>query len=488
MPSFSRRTLALILLLFLTGASGALAAASDATISGRVHLQSRTNAEGVALFFDGVPAGVTGPSGDFTISLTSRGAHLLTAKAPGYVSRRLFLDDPLGSLTLPPTILRAGDTDGDDDVDLADLLVVTYAYGTKPPRDPRADLDGDGEVGISDIVAIASNYNAKGPLPWTDESSLIWASRAALNVPRAYLGVVESQNRLYAIGGCCDAQNRSAVLNTVEEYNPAVNAWLIRASLPTPRSELAVAAVDGKIYAIGGKDSDGKPLAAVEEYSPINNGWTIRAAMPTPRYGLGVAVVNGKIYAIGGEGKGISGVVEVYDPVTNTWTTRASMTTPRAYLGVAARGSLIYAVGGWDGKSHLATHEMYDPATDTWTTRPAMPTPRSGLGLTTNQGRLYALGGQHNEPGGDRLVSVEAYDPIQNQWTLETNLSGPRFGVGAATLSGRLYLVGGYRLSALATVEEASATLTTTQALPKRLPTLPEGFPVELLPKELLSK
>ncbi|MGB9853462.1 MAG: kelch repeat-containing protein [Candidatus Bathyarchaeales archaeon] len=41
--------------------------------------------------------------------------------------------------------------------------------------------------------------------------------------------------------------------------------------------------------------------------------------MPTPRSWVGVAIVNGKIYAIGGSYDS-HGEVEEYDPATNTWT------------------------------------------------------------------------------------------------------------------------------------------------------------------------
>jgi len=84
-------------------------------------------------------------SGASSFGVEPGGAHILTARAPGYITRRLFLDDPNGSLTLPPTTLRLGDTDGDNDIDLSDAIIVSSAFNSAPPSDIRADLNRDVE-------------------------------------------------------------------------------------------------------------------------------------------------------------------------------------------------------------------------------------------------------------------------------------------------------------------------------------------------------
>ena len=69
--------------------------------------------------------------------------------------------------------------------------------------------------------------------------------------------------------------------------------------------------------------------------------------MPTARESLAAAAVNGKIYAIGGGNSfGVLSTVEVYDPASNTWSTAASMRTARTELAAADANGLIYAIGG----------------------------------------------------------------------------------------------------------------------------------------------
>ena len=49
-----------------------------------------------------------------------------------------------------------------------------------------------------------------------------------------------------------DQQRVVPGLRTMERYDPTTNRWYLENSLPTPRSRIAVATLEGKLYAIGG--------------------------------------------------------------------------------------------------------------------------------------------------------------------------------------------------------------------------------------------
>lgn len=73
----------------------------------------------------------------------------------------------------------------------------------------------------------------------------------SLTTPRYYFGAAETNGKLYALGGCYSA-NSDASLSSIEEYDPAINLWTVKADLPTTRSNFAAVSWQGTVYVIGG--------------------------------------------------------------------------------------------------------------------------------------------------------------------------------------------------------------------------------------------
>jgi len=66
-------------------------------------------------------------------------------------------------------------------------------------------------------------------------------------------------------------------------------------------------------------------VAGAEVSSSSEDSWATLAPMPVARMQFGVAAVDGKIFAIGGRNDWINrylGTNEMYDPLTNTWIER----------------------------------------------------------------------------------------------------------------------------------------------------------------------
>src|SRR5215472_1584767 len=77
--------------------------------------------------------------------------------------------------------------------------------------------------------------------------------------------------------------------------------WSTHAALSLgPRQEMGVAALDGKVYVVGGFDGSGQPVATVEVYDPARDRWTQKASLPAPLHHVNVAAVGSKLYVVGG--------------------------------------------------------------------------------------------------------------------------------------------------------------------------------------------
>jgi N-acetylneuraminic acid mutarotase len=175
----------------------------------------------------------------------------------------------------------------------------------------------------------------------------------------------------------------------------------------------------------------------LESYDPERGEWRWLEDMPTARSDLGVAVIDGKLYAVGGfDSRSYSSALEVYDPGTDEWTRLPDMPTARSNLGVATIGGRLYAVGGLTYERGFAV-EIYDPDADRWGVAANMIAARTGPGVGTAGGRLYAFGG--NRFGGP---TWEVYDPGANRWTAMPEPPFRITEVGIGAVGSRLYVVG----------------------------------------------
>jgi N-acetylneuraminic acid mutarotase len=220
-------------------------------------------------------------------------------------------------------------------------------------------------------------------------------------------------------------------INNSWEYNPATDTWKALKPMPSKRGGGAAAVVNGKIYVIGGagvhpgsKDvpllmgPNGTPhrsVGTVQEYDIASDTWRERSPMPTARNHFVVAAVSGKIYAIGGRLASAfvslgsdTDVVEEYDPATDLWgVPRARMSTPRASMVWGVHGGRIYIVGGEIQSSQVSstfrTTECFDPATNQWLVLPPAPLGRQPVAGDAIGDTLYVVSGDN----GDRpLIGV----------------------------------------------------------------------------------
>jgi N-acetylneuraminic acid mutarotase len=228
--------------------------------------------------------------------------------------------------------------------------------------------------------------------------------------------LVALNGKLYALGG----KSGSAYLSSVEVYNPATNTWAWCAAMSSTRYGVAAAAVGGTIYAVGGANDASGSLDTLEAYDPATDSWTILPyPVPTPRFAAKAVALNGLIYVIGGwnNTSAYLAQVESYDPVSHAWTARAAMSKRKQWVGGCALGGLLYVSGGWSNLGgYQALVEAYDPATDRWSTRDPMATPRAGHAMGAIGRVLFVAGGDNddytmNYVEGGTVVTLDVRPP-----------------------------------------------------------------------------
>lgn len=295
------------------------------------------------------------------------------------------------------------------------------------------------------------------PVDWQEnyENYDYWEAKADMPTARASFASVTVNGKIYAIGGNNVPQSGYCGLTEVEEYDPNTDTWLTKRNMPTGRQCFSAAAINGKIYAIGGYR--GGYQTAVEEYDPVADTWLTKRSMPAGRAITTASAVNGKIYVIGGYNicSRSTDKVEEYDPEIDFWSTKASMPTARMGTTSSMVNGKIYVIGGHDDFNYLGTVEVYDPATDIWETGfTMMPTARYSATASVVNGKIYVIGGENS----GIYNTVEEYDPETDTWRSSdinaydftpgeqdlTPMITARNGLESAVVDNKIYVIGGY--------------------------------------------
>jgi N-acetylneuraminic acid mutarotase len=322
----------------------------------------------------------------------------------------------------------------------ADVPPGTYTLAITPPA--GFTMGTAGPVSVTVVPGAQANASA---IVLKREGVGEWGQRAGLLVANSEFALAESNGKIYVMGGYPASRVTS---RTVQVYDIATNSWQFGPDLPQPNNHGMAAAVDGKIYLIGGQLTDDQEGASavnlVYELDPARGTWVEKARMPTARSG-GVAVaLNGKIYVAGGRVPRGSDFA-AYDPAADRWEVLPNLPSPRNHITGAAINGRIHIVGGrlGNGLSPLKSdaNEVFDPLTRAWTTAAPMLRGRSGMNGVMARGCFHVWGGE--APTG-MTPDHDYYDPRTDQWTSLPNMPIPTHGVvGAAFVDGLIWVTGG---------------------------------------------
>ena len=266
----------------------------------------------------------------------------------------------------------------------------------------------------------------------------LWRTEPPMHYARAAHAVVGDGNSFFALAGTGAG---GAPVLVFERFDG--NSWREEGGIPgRGLNAPAAVALNGKIYLIGGFDTDTNvPSAVVHVYDTKTRTWSQTAPLPAPRGGHATVVLEGKIHVLGG-GNSNATIADhdVFDTAKNAWTALAPL--PRAEgspAAVAFRGKL-YAIGGRSGSSDFGAVDIYDPATNSWSAGPSID-PRGTAGAVVYCDTIFVFGGEsqaRRESLGDVLRLKE-----DGAWERAAPMPTPRNFARAVILDDAVYVVGG---------------------------------------------
>lgn len=272
--------------------------------------------------------------------------------------------------------------------------------------------------------------------------TIVWKQLTSL--PEGYYcgEAVSLNNEIYFVAGRNDISRTSLFY----KFNPKTNQWIKLADVPNPAINLALAAVNGKVYAIGGDRFQNTN----REYNLQTNTWKILKPMPTARQHIDCGVYENNIFISGGltSWKTISKKHEVYNASTNTWLEKAAIPSLRNNAAVITLDSLIYVIGGAGTKEDIwgdiLTIETYNINSNKWVKKNDLPLLLFKPGAVVVNNEIIVMGGQTLINGkNDCSKKVLIYKPKSDTW-IETNpLPEKNVFFGCTSIGNKIYVIGG---------------------------------------------
>lgn len=263
---------------------------------------------------------------------------------------------------------------------------------------------------------------------------------------------------IYVFGGA--PASVYASLDSADTYNTKTNEWSNLAAMPDDLYAPAVDVINGKIYVLGGWQNTGgdnwATVNSVFEYDPAINTWKVKNSLPTPIGSWTSCVLNDSICLVGGTGdlSPFGKDIRFYTPETEVWTSLPDMISDRQGGAVVEIiDNKIYVIGGTTktGWYHpTGKNEVYDLVSETWSELSVMPVPVvSSIGVVHND-KIIVFGGDYQYYSGCSwgcsvgTNSIQEYDPASDSWRLMEPMPFKRAIMAGEKVENYVYVIGGY--------------------------------------------
>ncbi|MBV1858402.1 MAG: hypothetical protein KUG77_08315 [Nannocystaceae bacterium] len=281
-----------------------------------------------------------------------------------------------------------------------------------------------------------------------------WSNLPVLPEGRSSHDAVVLGDTLYVIGGWQldhEAKDGAWPAEMFSLDLSSADAQWARTPTPFARRALAVATAGGKLYVLGGMDSERKISQRVEVYDPATDAWSQAADFPGQGFGMAAVGASGGVFASGSDG-----VVHRLDAAAGTWAAVSTMALPRFFHRlVASADGTVWALGGIRPSASGARVRLAEPVAgervaEAISLRLPSPMPsKNRQGAAVLGDGVYFFGGnnslgQHDFAAENFTADAFRFDLATLQWVDVADYPKSRQTMSVATHMGEIYAFGGF--------------------------------------------
>ncbi|WP_089356196.1 Kelch repeat-containing protein [Ekhidna lutea] len=259
-------------------------------------------------------------------------------------------------------------------------------------------------------------------------------------------------NNFYILGGI---NSLAQTLNDFHVFNREKNEWNRLPDVPYYVNHPGVVTDGEYVYVVGGIKPLGirirgfmfakwDPYNILIRYHPQTESWEELASMPEARGAGGVCYGEGKIWYVGGinSQREISNSLFEYDIESNMWTERAPMKYARDHMRMEYYKGNLYAISGRedDLRFNLDHLEKYNIESESWSLLQPIPTPRGGFSSVVFDDKIFTFGGENV---WSCYSEIEVFDLIEEKWMQHESLPEGRHGIVGGVINNEIHLISG---------------------------------------------
>lgn len=297
------------------------------------------------------------------------------------------------------------------DKTLENILYSSYLGGTKHEYMVKTSSNGSGDL----IITFTSNSeDFPATIKYADKDSTNMNTLVKFDMNYKKTTLDNSLNQQ-------DKVKASTLQKELEKSMDTTIVWKEMASLPEGYYLGDAVTLNNEIYFVAGRTETGK-VPFFYKFNPQKNEWIKLADVPQATFNIALAAVNDKIYSIGGDL--FKDTTREYNPDTDSWKILEPMQTGRQHIDCGVYKDEIYIMGGLTSwKSITKQHEAYNVLTNSWSEKAAIPSLRNNAAVVTLDNLIYVIGGAGTEDDiwGD-VWTVETYDVVSDKWEQKNNL------------------------------------------------------------------